>query len=58
MENIFNQLMNWTYLPIVLVYAKDSEKTKTKKTSKTQNFRLMSFLAKELVKLIMIKATV
>lgn len=55
MENIFNQLMNWTYLPIVLVYAKDS---KNKKTSKTQNFRLMSFLAKELVKLIMIKATV
>lgn len=57
MENIFNQLMNWTYLPIVLVYAKDS-KNKNKKTPKTQNFRLMSFLAKELVKLIMIKATV
>lgn len=57
MENIFNQLMNWTYLPIVLVYAKDS-KNKNKKTQKTQNFRLMSFLAKELVKLIMIKATV
>lgn len=57
MENIFNQLMNWTYLPIVLVYAMDS-KNKNKKTSKTQNFRLMSFLAKELVKLIMIKATV
>lgn len=57
MENIFNQSMNWTYLPIVLVYAKDSE-NKNKKTSKTQNFRLMSFLAKELVKLIMIKATV
>lgn len=57
MENIFNQLMNWTYLPIVLVYAKDS-KNKNKKTSKTQNFMLMSFLAKELVKLIMIKATV
>lgn len=57
MENIFNQLMNWTYLPIVLVYAKDS-KNKNKKTPKKKNFRLMSFLAKELVKLIMIKATV
>lgn len=28
MENNFNQLMNWTYLPIVLVYAKDSKKKK------------------------------
>lgn len=33
MENIFNQLMNWTYLPIVLVYARIL-KTKTKKNPK------------------------
>lgn len=29
-ENNFNQLMNWTYLPIVLVYTKDSKKKKIK----------------------------
>lgn len=44
MENNFNQLMNWTYLPTVLVYAKDSKKKKKK-------LRLMSVLARELVKL-------
>lgn len=50
MENIFNQLMNWTYLPIVLVYAKDS-KNKNKKNLKNTKFQADEFFGQRTCKI-------
>lgn len=50
MENIFNQLMNWTYLSIVLVYAKDS-KNKTKKKPQNTKFQADEFFGQRTCKI-------